>query len=424
MGKKEFVIGLFTGILISAFLVTCAITAKIIFDNKNSGVNGIEMTAAREEAAEEVETMIADSDKLTTILSDEEFVKKMMLMEDMIDVYYLEEVSEDDIKEGVYDGIMASIDDPYACYFTADELVELSQDTQGIYYGIGAYLMIDQKYGYPQVTGIIDNSPASESELRVEDYIVAVDGTDIFNMDISDAVALIKGPENTDVTLTIVRKATNEEFDMVVTRRKVETPTVKYEMKQDGIAYIAISEFDAITVSQFKEALDSAKADGMKGLVLDLRGNPGGSLAAVVDIADYMLPKGLIVYTEDKYGKREEYKSSGDNEIDVPMVVLINGGSASASEILAGAINDYDKGVLMGTTTYGKGIVQRVMSLGDGSAVKLTVSHYYTPLGKDIHKVGIEPDIEIKFDTDAYLEDVNSDNQLEAAIDYLEEELK
>lgn len=421
MGKKEFAIGLFTGILISVFIAVCVISGKIIYDANKNEVNSMTMTAARQEAAEELSNKVDST--ANTILSDEEFLKKMMLMEDMIDVYYLEDVSEDDLKEGVYDGIMASIDDPYACYYTEEELIELTQDTQGVYYGIGAYLMLDQKYGYPQITGIIDNSPASESNLRVEDYIVAVDGVDIFNMELSDAVALIKGPENTEVTLTVARKATNEEFDEVVTRRKVETPTVKYEMKDDGIAYIVISEFDQITVTQFQEALDSAYAEGMRGLVLDLRGNPGGSLSAVVSIGDYMLPQGLIVYTEDKYGKREEYKSTGKHEIDVPMVVLVNGGSASASEILAGAIKDYEKGVLMGTTTYGKGIVQRVMSLGDGSAVKLTVSHYYTPNGNDIHKVGIEPDIEVEFDVDAYLEDVEADNQLDEAISYLEGEL-
>lgn len=422
MGKKDFAIGLFTGILITVFLGACVVSGKIIYDSRHADVDAKARVEAREEAAQKVEDRL-DGQKFDTVLSDDEFIKKVMVMEDMLDMYYLEDVSKDEIKEGIYDGIMASIDDPYACYYTADELIELTQDTQGVYYGVGAYLMLDQKYGYPQVTGIIDNSPASESNLRVEDYIVAVDGVDIFNMDLSDAVTLIKGPENTDVTLTIVRKATNEEFDEVLTRRKVETPTVKYEMKQDNIAYIAISEFDQITVSQFQDALDSAYADGMKGLILDLRGNPGGSLSAVVSIGDYMLPKGLIVYTEDKYGKKEEYKSTGKHEIDVPMVVLINGGSASASEILAGAIKDYEKGVLMGTTTYGKGIVQRVMSLGDGSAIKLTVSHYYTPLGNDIHKVGINPDIEVEFDTDAYLEDVNADNQLDEAIKYLEEEL-
>ena len=174
-------------------------------------------------------------------------------------------------------------------------------------------------------------------------------------------------------------------------------------MLENNIAYIQIQEFDVVTVQQFKDAMDTAYDEGMESLILDLRGNPGGSLAAVVEIADYMLPKGTVVYTEDKYGETEVYSSSGRHEITVPMVVLVNGGSASAAEILAGAIKDYGVGTLLGTTTYGKGIVQRIIPLDDGSAIKLTVSHYYTPLGNDIHKVGIEPDIVLEFDIDAYL---------------------
>ena len=160
----------------------------------------------------------------------------------------------------------------------------------------------------------------------------------------------------------------------------------------------------------------------MKGLILDLRGNPGGSLSAVVEIGKMLLPEGLIVYTEDKYGERNEYSCDGSKCIDIPMVVLVDGGSASASEILAGAIKDYNLGTLLGTTTYGKGIVQRLIALDDGSGIKLTVSHYYTPLGNDIHQVGITPDIELEFDADAYLED-KTDNQLDRAVQVLEEQL-
>lgn len=419
MGKKQFIIGMVTGFLITAFLCGIGLSAKIIYDNQKMVIQDKQLLDARKEISNDV----AKNAKSNSVLSDEDFIEKVMLIEDMVDLYYFNGVSDEDIKEGIIDGIMLSLDDPYACYYNEDELRELSQDTQGIYFGIGAVLQMDQSLNYPKITGIIDNSPASESELRVDDYIVEVDGTDIYDMELSEAVKLIKGPENTDVTLSIVRRATNEELDITLTRRKVESPTVKYEMLEDDIAYITITEFDKITVSQFKDALDKAYDEDMKALILDLRGNPGGSLDSVVQIADYMLPKGLIVYTEDKYGKREEYKSSGDHEIDVPMVVLINGGSASASEILSGAIKDYNKGVLMGTTTYGKGIVQRVMPLDKTTAIKFTVSHYYTPLGNDIHKVGIEPDIEVLFDVDAYLEDVKADNQKDEAVKYLKDHL-
>lgn len=422
MEKKQFAIGLVTGVLITAFLVAVGLSANIIYTNLHEKTEAIAEAEAREQTAQEISNNNKKKSS-STILSDEDFLKKVMLMENMIDLYYIEDASEEDLKEGVYDGIMASIDDPYACYYNEKELEDMTQDMTGVFFGIGAVLMLDQDYSCPKVTGIIADSPASESELRIDDLIVKVDGTDIVGMELSEGVDLIKGPENTDVTLTVIRRATGDELEITITRRKVETPSVTYEMLEDDIAYIAISEFDDVTSDQFKTALDDVKKQGMKALILDLRGNHGGVLSAAVSIGSEILPKGLIVYTEDKYGKRDEYSSPGDKELDVPMVVLINGESASASEILAGAIKDYGTGTLMGTTSFGKGIVQRVISLGDGSAIKLTVSHYYTPLGNDIHKVGIEPDIEVEFDIDAYLEDINSDNQKDEAIKYLKEQL-
>ena len=205
-------------------------------------------------------------------------------------------------------------------------------------------------------------------------------------------------------------------------RRKIDTPTIEVSEKEDGIWYIQIKEFDSVTTEQFREAYQQAKDGNMKGLIIDLRGNPGGNLDVVVDICREILPKGLIVYTEDKYGQRNEYSCNGDNEINVPLAVLIDGGSASASEIMAGAIKDYGIGTLIGTKTYGKGIVQSILPLTDGSAVKITTSKYYTPNGNNIHKIGIEPDEEVKFDSDKYLED-ETDNQLDYALDYLKDKL-
>ena len=210
--------------------------------------------------------------------------------------------------------------------------------------------------------------------------------------------------------------------DVTLERRKIDTPTVEYSEKDNGIWYIKISEFDAITTSQFEEAINAARDADMKGLIIDLRGNPGGNLDVVVDVCRELLPKGLIVYTEDKYGVRNEFSCDGKKEIDVPMVVLIDGGSASASEIMAGAIKDYGVGTLIGTTTYGKGIVQSILPLGDGSAIKITTSKYYTPNGNNIHKIGIDPDEEVKFDSEKYLED-ETDNQLDYAMDYLKDKI-
>lgn len=433
MDKKNYFLGLFTGFMITAFLAVMIVLGKMVYDKNHKTEaekihDQVEDTVKRKEREVSASTDADDKDKKDIdsgyILSDDAVVDKILLLEDTIDRNYIDSVSDEDLKNGMYDGLIDALGDPYAEYYTAEELIQLQQDTQGIYYGVGARLMQDTELGYPQIVGIIDNSPASEVDLRVDDYIYLVNGQDIHDMELSEAVKLIKGEEGTTVDLTLYRPSTNEQVEITVERRKVENPTVSFKMLDDDVAYIQITEFDAITVGQFEEAMAEAKGSGMKGLVLDLRGNPGGSVSAVVDIAGMLLPKGLVVYTEDKYGTREEYKSDGKNEIQVPMVVLVNGRSASASEILSGAIKDYKKGVLMGTTTYGKGIVQRVIPFLDGSAVKLTVSHYYTPLGNDIHKVGIEPDVVVEFDADAYEANKDDDNQIKAAHEYILNEIK
>jgi len=346
--------------------------------------------------------------------------RKMMAIEDVIEKYYLEDMDAQTLEDGIYAGMIDSLGDPYSAYYSAEELQEMEQDVEGIYYGIGAYVGIDATTNLPVISGVIEGTPAEESDLRDGDIIYMVDGTSTQGMDTDDVVALIRGEENTTVHLTLVRNGEEDYVEVDVTRRKVESPTVNYEMMENDIGYIQITEFDQVTIDQFTEALAVCKGSDMKGLVLDLRSNPGGSLNVVCEIARKLLPEGLIVYTEDKYGQKEELTCDGTNEIQVPVVVLVNGYSASASEILAGAIQDHEKGILMGTKTFGKGIVQRVISLSDGSAVKLTISTYYTPNGKDIHGVGIEPDEVVEFDADLYY-DEGVDNQLEAAVKYLQD---
>ncbi len=348
--------------------------------------------------------------------------RKMMAIEDVIYKYYLEDTDVETLENGIYSGMIASLGDPYSDYYSQEELKEMEQDVEGIYFGIGAYVGIDTATQLPVISGVIEGTPAEEAQLRDGDLIYMVDETLTQGMDTSDVVALIRGEENTTVHLTLIRDGEDDYVEVDVTRRKVESPTVSYEMLEDNIAYIQITEFDQVTIDQFAEALAVCKGSGMEGLVLDLRSNPGGSLTAVCEIARKILPEGLIVYTEDKYGEREELFCDGKNEIQVPMVVLINDYSASASEILAGAIQDYEKGVLMGTQTYGKGIVQRIISLSDGSAVKLTISNYFTPKGRNIHKVGVEPDVVVEFDGDAYYNE-GFDNQLEEAVTYMKEQL-
>ncbi|MBO6015046.1 MAG: S41 family peptidase [Lachnospiraceae bacterium] len=351
-------------------------------------------------------------------LITKEIESKVSLIKSSIDRYFLNEYDEKTMEEGIYKGIVQSLDDPYSTYYSSEELKELREKTEGIYYGIGAYVSIDKETEGGMITKVMPGSPAEEAGVKDNDIIVKVDDESVLGLSITDIVTKIKGPNNTQVTLTLFREGVPEYVEIPVTRKKIETPTVISEMMEDDIAYIQITEFDSVTTQQFAEALTNAKEAGMKGLILDLRDNPGGNLTDVINISRMLLPRGLIVYTEDKNGSRQEYRCDGANEIQQPMVVLVNGNSASASEILSGAIKDYKKGTILGTTTYGKGIVQKIFGVTDGSALKLTVSHYYTPNGNDIHGVGIEPNETLEFDVDAYLED-GTDNQLERALEIL-----
>ena len=353
----------------------------------------------------------------TESVANEKTTEKLGVLENTIKQYFWQDVDESTLEEGVYKGLLESLDDPYSVYYTHDELVQLQQQTEGIYYGIGAYISQDNEMGYVRVSKIIKNTPAEASGLQQDDYIYKVDGEDMQGKDSSYVVSKIKGEAGTKVTITVVREGATDPIYIEVERQKIESPTVEYQMLDNDMAYIQITEFDLVTTDQFEQAYKQAQADGMKGLILDLRSNPGGNLSTVCDIARMILPKGLIVYTEDKYGKREEYTCDGANQIKVPLVVLTNGYSASASEILAGAVKDCGIGTLVGTTTYGKGIVQKVINLSDGSAVKLTVSNYFTPNGNNIHKIGIEPDVEVEFDAEQYKNGV--DNQLEKAKEVL-----
>lgn len=404
--NRSYMYGVMTGIWISIILFAAGnLIGWLVGKNPSLGNNIPTISSGN---AEEVVT--ADT------------TRKMIAIEDVIHKFYLEDTDAETLENGVYSGMIEALGDPYSDYYSAEELKEMEQDVEGIYFGIGAYVGIDTATQLPVVSGVIEGTPAEEACLRDGDLIYMVDDTLTQGMDTSDVVALIRGEENTIVHLTLIREGEDDYVEVDVTRRKVESPTVNHEMLDNNIAYIQITEFDQVTIDQFAEALAVCKGSNMEGLILDLRSNPGGSLTAVCEIARKILPKGLIVYTEDKYGEREELTCDGQNEIQVPMVVLVNDYSASASEILAGAIQDYEKGVLMGTQTYGKGIVQRIISLSDGSAVKLTISNYYTPKGRNIHKVGVEPDVIVEFDGDAYYNE-GFDNQLEEAVKYMKEQL-
>ena len=352
---------------------------------------------------------------------DARLVSKLQTLEDIIDKdFFLDAVSEEELRDGIYRGLMNALGDPYTVYYSAEELASFMQQTEGTYYGIGAYMAQDKETSLPMITDVMQGAPAQAAGLRANDLIYAVNGDSVYGMSLDAAVSLIKGPEGTDVTLTIIRENAADLMDITVTRAKVETPTVNLTMLDNDIAYIELTEFNSVSVDQFAEALAVAKGSGMKGMILDLRGNPGGNLDSVVDICKMILPEGLIVYTEDKSGRRKEYTCDGSRKLQVPLTVLIDANSASAAEIMAGAIKDYNLGTLVGTNTFGKGIVQQVIPFKDGSAIKITTSAYYTPAGNNIHGKGIEPDVECPFDGEAYYgSEDHPDNQLEKAKEVL-----
>ena len=354
---------------------------------------------------------------------DKKTNKKLDVLQSVIEKHYLNDYEKQDLENGLYKGLMSSLGDPYTSYYTKDEYAELISDAEGTFEGIGAYLSQNAETMIVTVVRPIPDSPAEKAGIKAGDILVEVDGEDVVGDDLSITVAKIRGEAGTQVKIGVKREGRDGVIRFDITRAAVQSVSVDSKMLQDSIGYIQISEFNDVTAEQFSKALNELKREEMTGLILDLRDNPGGNVDTCVDIADELLPEGLVVYTEDKNGKRSEYKSDADNYYDGPMVMLVNGNSASASEILVGALKDYEMGPVIGTTTYGKGIVQEVLPLGDGSGLKITVAKYYTPNGVNIHGVGIEPDEELELDVEKYLKE-GYDNQLERAIEVIESKIK
>lgn len=357
---------------------------------------------------------------------DEDAVSKINELAAYADLYYYDDIDREDLQDGLYSGLLEGLGDRYSVYYNAEEYEALQVSTTGQYYGIGAGLTQDTDTMVVSVTRVYEGTPSEEAGVKQDDVIVSVDGIDATSMEVTELVKLIRGEEGTTVHLEIYRPSTDEEISLDVERRDITLPSVEAEMLENNIGYIRIDSFETETAHQFETYLEELQAQGMEALVLDVRYNPGGMVNSVVQILDDILPEGLLVYIEDKNGNREEFTSSGDTYIDCPIAVLINGSSASASEILAGAIKDYEYGTLIGTTTYGKGIVQTIFPLEDGDAVKLTTAKYFTPNGNYIHEVGIDPDIELEYEylkEDAEEYEMQYDNQIQKAIEVLTEEL-
>ena len=343
---------------------------------------------------------------------EEQVDAKIQELNKYIDQYYLFDYEEEDVENGIYKGLMAGLGDIYTGYYTPEEYASFMESSNGTYSGIGAMLSQDYNTGIITVVRAFEGSPAAEAGMQTDDNLYKVEGEEVTGKDLSLVVADLKGEEGTEVTLSILRGT--DEMELTMERRNIQVPTVEYRMETDQIGYISISEFDDVTQEQFMSALEALEGQGMKDLIIDLRNNGGGLVDVTCAILDRLLPEGMIVYTEDKYGERQEQISDAEHYFEGKMAVLVNGNSASASEIFAGAIKDYGVGTLIGTQTFGKGIVQSLFPLSDGSAIKITVSRYYTPAGNNIHEVGIEPDIVLEYDKEA-----EGDNQLEKAIEVL-----
>lgn len=347
---------------------------------------------------------------------------KIRQIEKTLDTYYVEDYDKELAEELMYTGLAAGVGDPYTYYLSADSLAEQMEKNSGHFVGIGVEIYAGDD-GYIVVSSVTPGGPAEAAGILAEDKITEVDGESITGKTAADVSALVKGEAGTDVTLTIFRESTGEVLEKTVTRQDIQVKTVSWRMMDDNIGYIAITNFRENTYSQFKEVLDMLEAEGMEKLVLDLRNNTGGLVKSAHEIGEELLPEGIMVYTMDKDGNREDTLCD-DVYNDVPLVVLVNGNSASAAEILAGAIQDTGRGQLIGTTTFGKGLVQRLFTLPDGSGLNVTIQKYYTPNGTSIHGVGITPDYEVEL-PEEYAQQTNipaeADTQLQKAVEVLSE---
>ncbi len=371
------------------------------------------------------------SEKITNA-QRRQVLRKLSLLERYIDKFYLNDLTEKDYEDGLYNGLISGLKDKYAAYYNKSEYEEFNELSEGKYVGIGCAVSFDNDTGVFTIIQCYKGSPADQAGMRAGDVLATIDGKKVSGKKLNDIVSMIKGKEGSKVAVTVTRENSKQPILLNITRKEVETNTVEHVMLPEHIGYIGIAGFKENTVTQFNDAINDLLKQDMKGLVLDVRDNGGGSLDAVIKMTDRLLDKGLIVYTKDKSGKGDKYYAKDKKSLDLPMALLVNENSASASEVFAGALRDHGLATLVGTKTFGKGIVQSIFSLHDGSAIKLTTSKYYTPKGYNIHEIGIEPDIVVELDKgydkvdmdSSEIPDINRDNQLQEAIKCIQTKLK
>lgn len=420
--KNKFWKGVLVGALVTAFsgLIVVGMAAGIWTVARGVNVRQVQVSEETGPGLENTDKKL-DMTKIGT---------KLSYMQALIDQYYLfngdEEYDQEDSEDWIYRGFAYSLGDPYSAYYNPEEYSKLNEELDGEYYGIGVQVSQNIKTGIIEVVKVFKGSPAEEAGMLPGDIIYKVDDILATGEDLSLLVSdHIKGPEGTTVPIQVYREAKEEYIEMDVYRRKVENPTVEYDMLEHHVGYVSVSSFDTITVKQFKAAVDMLESKGMQSLIIDLRNNGGGAVQTAEEMADYLLPKDtLVVSFKGKGVPDSEYYTKGDHQVDVPIVILVNGQSASASEVLTGALRDNDWATIVGTKTFGKGIAQGVFEMADGSALKLTTAYYYVPSGESIHEIGIEPDVEVelKEELKSMIEVPKAeDNQLQTAVDVLTE---
>lgn len=388
--------------------------------------------ASADAAAISLRSLVQQKDEDTVTISREEYERllrfeKLDVLMQLTDMYYYEDVDEDEMLESAALGLIAGIGDVYSTYYTKEDMEAFNEETEGEYAGIGCQLLADPSDQMITVTRVFKGSPAEHAGMRAGDKIVYVDDVYYSAYEMDDAVSVMRGEPGGTVKVTVLRDLETVDFD--ITREIVSINYVEYEILDGGIGYVMVYDFLGDAYEGFAEAIDAFRAANVSGMIIDLRNNGGGLVDACVDMADLILPEGVVVTLRDKYDQEEAYRID-DQYFDVPMVLLVNEYSASASEILAGAVRDYGAGTLLGTKTFGKGVVQSALEFTDGSGVKLTTARYYTPSGECIHGMGIEPDITLELDEEAVtIYGINNlphdqDNQLQAAISVLRGEWK
>ena len=424
--NKKFFLGVFIGMIVMVLLAVGLV--DLAFQNRNVRMLLFD-TVKKMSTISSEETGSEKSGKVSGAAIDwNKVTDKEEEIYNTIDDYYLNGIDNDKMKDGIYKGMVDSLGDPYTVYYNSEEYKQFTSSSSGTYSGIGVAVSQNVTTGAITIVKTFKKGSGEKEGMKPGDVIYKVEGKRIEGLELSKVVSMIKGEEGTFVKVTVLRDGKEIEFNLE--RKKLEVDTVNYRMEDRSgkkIGYISVSEFDEVTASQFKSAISELSKEGMEGLVIDLRDNPGGLLDVTCEMLDRMIKKGLLVYTVDKYGKRVDEDATDSDSFDKPVAILVNGNSASASEVFSGAMKDYKAATLVGTKTFGKGIVQSIVPFGDGTAMKVTVSKYYTPNGVNIHGTGIEPDVVVELSKDATKNgkyDRKYDNQLTKALDVVVDKLK